>query len=137
MVLVVLETTVQRERSIAPNTPSRTITNIFRYLAEELEDDEREAGEAWGPMLNGGRSTSVVVQESFERGGGPLEVGDIVGVGSQSWWKKTKPKQKISIMASDKEAVGVVAREVRTQEVEIQQVTERMLENANVHAERV
>jgi len=104
------------------------------YVAEELEDDEKEAEEAWGPMFNGTRSTNGVVQESFERGGPPLDIGDIVGVGSQSWWKKA-PKKKISIMASDKEAV--VAPVVRTQEAEIQQVTERMLENANVHAEKI
>jgi hypothetical protein len=78
-----------------------------------------------------------IAELSFERGSGPLDVGDVMRIDSQSWWTN-KPKKKISIMASDKEKVvdngsnGVAVK--RDQQAEIQQVTERMLENANVHA---
>lgn len=85
-----------------------------KFMAVELDEDEREAEAAWGPLFNGMRGKKddsktvdgepVVVEESFERGGGPLasSLGDIMGAG-MTWWQKPKGKKGPSILASDKE----------------------------------
>lgn len=80
-----------------------------------------------GNKPNGNGSTS----ESFERGGddAPLPIngiGDIKGIGTNSWWKKSNGLPKPGIMDSDKEK-----EKENEQAREIETVTERMIENAN------
>lgn len=120
-------------------------------MNRELEQAREEAEQAWGTTSSERVSDAKDgIPESFERGGpGPLDLGDIVGVGSQSWWKK-KPAKKISIMAHDKERpvatengnavvkteedLAVKTGEEKDNEALIKEVTNHMLENAGVRA---
>jgi hypothetical protein len=102
-------------------------------MAEVLDDVEMEAERAWGHLAvngNGAVVPDAIGDKSFEHGGESMDGvepnGDIKGVGTKSWWKKSSAALK----EKEKEA-EVEVEEVVDKDKEIEKVTERMIENAN------
>ncbi|KAG0646145.1 hypothetical protein D0Z07_8237 [Hyphodiscus hymeniophilus] len=100
-------------------------------MAEALDNTEMEAEDAWGELLvsgNGANGPETHAEESFERGGAGMDgvgmTGDIKGVGTKSWWKKSNEVPQ----EAEKEPE---VEKVVDQDREIERVTERMIENAN------
>jgi len=128
-----------------------------RKLMAELEDDEREAEERWGELFDGirtnGNGNGGLIEESFERGG--AVGGDIVGIGTKSWWKQpTNIIAKRTVNGApgaingaphvideaperelqEAEKVPPPQLPAETKKTDIEKVTDIMVVNANVHA---
>lgn len=96
---------------------SRTAKETKRLKPVQLEDWEIEEEKNWSNQVLGqlaANGATPRVEDSFERGNGPL--GDLAGIGSRSWWKKPQKKQAPA----------------RNEKKEIEEITEKMIENANV-----
>lgn len=128
--------------------------NIF---SQQLQEDELEAEEAWGSLLTNGNGAKLKgnaqFEESFERGAvlpNVPAVGDIKGIGTNSWWKESngvvreKSKEQEAPI-NEVEATVVVPEPEKTNgnghetaavepmddKTDIEKITERMIENAN------
>jgi hypothetical protein len=115
--------------------------------AQQLREAEIEAAEALEDLVLNSSGKKPQFEESFERGGepGPEErLGDIRGIGTNSWWKKAngvhKEKSKRKEVEAVPELVKASGRTVveegsgeaeRDQERRISRVTELMIANAN------
>lgn len=107
---------------------SRSAKETKKLRPVVLEQWEIEAEREWGEsLLNGTRKhDNVVVEESFERGG-VGNFGDLKGIGGKSWWvKPIKTKEETGAEAQ-------IIDEKRDEEMEIQSVAEKMIENVNGH----
>lgn len=115
--------------------------------AQQLRDAEIEAAEALEDLVLNGSGAKPQFEESFERGGdpGPEErLGDIKGIGTNSWWKKANGVHKEKGKGKEVEVVAVAENlnggppeeagseeAERDQERRISRVTELMIANAN------
>lgn len=107
-----------------------------KLMAEEWDDTEMEAERAWGNILVNGNEANgeeAHAEESFERGGDAMDgvetMGDIKGVGMNSWWKKHNGAHKETEKEKEVQAEVEVDKDR-----EIEKVTERMIENANANS---
>jgi hypothetical protein len=107
-----------------------------KLMAEEWDDTEMEAEQAWGNILVNGNEANgeeAHAEESFERGGDAMDgvetMGDIKGVGMNSWWKKHNGAHKETEKEKEVQAEVEVDKDR-----EIEKVTERMIENANANS---
>jgi hypothetical protein len=115
--------------------------------AQQLRDADIQAAEVLEDLVLNGSGAKPHFEESFERGGepGPEErLGDIRGIGTNSWWKKSNVLHREKGEEKEGEAAPVVenmngatpaeeaGREAeRDQERRISRVTELMIANAN------
>lgn len=64
-------------------------------MNQQLSEREIEAEESWGDLLMNGNGNNPSAERefevSFERGTGPARLGDVMGIGNGSWWKKPAP----------------------------------------------
>jgi hypothetical protein len=129
-----------------------------RLFAKKLQAEELEEEDTWGDLMNGegGMRNGSQFEESFERGGPGPSIGDIKGIGTNSWWKesngsiKAKGKEKevenhgSPIPEAPKTPLREVPRHyvpidppipspisVADPQIDIERVTELMIENAN------
>ncbi|KAH8601899.1 histone deacetylation protein Rxt3-domain-containing protein [Bisporella sp. PMI_857] len=98
----------------------RTIKETKRLKPIQLQEWEIEEERNWSNRVLGqsaANGATVVIEESFERGNGNGLLGDLTGIGGRSWWKKVQTRH---------------ATPPRNEKKEIQEITEKMMENANI-----
>lgn len=102
-----------------------------KMVVRDLVEAERE-DEEWAGLFNQhkrGNINSVPAKESFERGStGPVTLYGMKDIATKSWWKK--PEKGVANSQEGKQV------NLLSSENDIERVTETMIENANVGAER-